>query len=316
MSYSYSLAGRRVWVAGERGMVGAALARRLADEPDVQLLKSPPREGLDLEEETATREWVENNRPDVVIIAAAKVGGILANDTYPVDFLERNLLIQTNIMRASHLAGVQRLLFLGSSCIYPKFAPQPIDESALLTGPLEPTNEWYAIAKIAGIKLVQAYRKQYGLDWISAMPTNLYGPGDNFDLQSSHVLPALMRKFHEAKLDNRKFVEVWGSGSPLREFLHCDDLADALVFLLKNYSEDIHINVGSGDEISIADLATLIAEVLGCKSQTRFDSSKPDGTPRKLMNSDRLFKLGWRGARDLRSGIEQTYEHCLVNGVL
>jgi GDP-L-fucose synthase len=294
-------------------MVGAALMRRLEQE-NVELLVASHSE-LDLEDSEATLAWAVRNQPDIVIIAAAKVGGILANDTQPVDFLERNILIQTNVMRASHTANVQRLLFLGSSCIYPKFAPQPIEEQALLTGPLEPTNEWYAIAKIAGIKLAQAYRKQFGYDWISAMPTNLYGPGDNFDLGSSHVLPALLRKCHEAKVCHKTVLEVWGSGTPMREFLHCDDLADALVFLLKHYSDDTHINVGSGVEISIRDLSAMIAGVVGCEMDVVFDASKPDGTPRKLMCSARLNRLGWDGARDLREGISQTYQDCLAKNL-
>ena len=234
--------------------------------------------------------------------------------TFPVDFLKQNLQIQTNIVSAAYQAGVKRLLFLGSSCIYPKFAEQPIKEESLLTGPLEPTNEWYAIAKIAGIKLVQAYRKQYGYDWISAMPTNLYGPADNYDLQSSHVLPALLRKFHEAKERGDKKVVVWGSGTPLREFMHCDYLADALVFLLANYSGYEHINVGSGTEVTIRELAETIADVVGYKANLIFDDSKPDGTPRKLMESSRLHELGWNNARSLRDGIEHTYKHWLEHG--
>ena len=250
-------------------------------------------------------------KPDAIVVAAAKVGGIHANNAAPVDFLQNNLVIQNNILAAAHACDVDRLLFLGSSCIYPKFAEQPIHEDSLLTGALEPTNEWYAIAKIAGIKLVQAYRKQYGRDWISAMPTNLYGPGDNYDLETSHVLPALLRKFHEAKVSGAKEVVLWGSGTPLREFLHCDDLADALVFLLKHYSEYEHINVGSGSEVTIRGLAETIAKVVGYEAELVFDATKPDGTPRKLMDSGRLHALGWNDARSLEDGIASTYCHWL-----
>ena len=301
-----SLNGKKIWVAGHKGMVGGAIKRRLEEE-DCQILTAD-RATLDLAQYIAVEEWVASQKPDIVIIAAAKVGGIHANNTFPVDFLQTNLQIQTNIMSAAHANGVQRLLFLGSSCIYPKFADQPIAEDSLLTGPLEPTNEWYAIAKIAGIKLAQAYRRQYGRDWISAMPTNLYGPGDNYDLESSHVLPALLRKFHEAKVTEATSVTVWGSGTPRREFLHCDDLADALVFLLKHYSEDEHINVGSGTEVTIKELAHTIAEVVGYEADLNFDSSKPDGTPRKLMDSGRLHRLGWQAARPLKEGIAHAYQ--------
>jgi GDP-L-fucose synthase len=300
-----SLTHKRIFVAGHRGMVGAAVVRRLASENCAVL--TAPRSQLDLTNQQAVQDWMMKNHPDVVVLAAAKVGGIHANNTYPVDFLYQNLMIEANVIHAAHLADVPRLLFLGSSCIYPKHAAQPISEDSLLTGPLEPTNEWYAIAKIAGIKLVQAYRKQYGRDWISAMPTNLYGPGDNYDLASSHVLPALLRKFHEAKKNGAPEVVVWGSGTPLREFLHCDDLADALVFLLKTYSDDAHINVGSGVEVSIRELAESIAHVVGYQAKLTFDASKPDGTPRKLMDSGRLHALGWNGARALRDGITDAY---------
>ena len=265
------------------------------------------REIVDLSDQGAVQEWVSTNRPDCRVVAAAKVGGIPANNSAPVDFLQNNLVIQNNILAAAHENDVRRLLFLGSSCIYPKFAEQPIREDSLLTGALEPTNEWYAIAKIAGIKLCQAYRKQYGRDWISAMPTNLYGPGDNYDLETSHVLPALLRKFHEAKESGASQVTLWGSGAPLREFLHCDDLADALVFVLKEYSEFEHINVGSGSEVTIRELAETIANVVGYDAELVFDASKPDGTPRKLMDSSRLHSLGWDAARSLRQGITDTY---------
>lgn len=302
---SYSLEGKKVWVAGHRGMVGGAVARRLEVENCETLVAG--REIVDLSDLSAVREWMAVNRPDCIVVAAAKVGGIHANNSAPVDFLQSNLTIQNNILAAAHENDVQRLLFLGSSCIYPKFADQPIGEASLLTGPLEPTNEWYAIAKIAGIKLCQAYRKQYGRDWISAMPTNLYGPGDNYDLETSHVLPALLRKFHEAKKSGSHHVTLWGSGSPLREFLHCDDLADALVFLLKKYSRYEHINVGSGSEVTIRELAEIIAEVVGYEAELAFDSSKPDGTPRKLIDSSRLRQMGWANARPIRTGIEDTY---------
>lgn len=290
-------------------MVGGAVARRLESE-DCDLLLAG-RDVVDLCDQSAVQAWMANNCPDCIVVAAAKVGGIHANNVAPVDFLQDNLVIQTNILEAAHQNGVKRLLFLGSSCIYPKFASQPIREDSLLTGPLEPTNEWYAIAKIAGIKLCQAYRKQFGHDWISAMPTNLYGPGDNYDLETSHVLPALLRKFHEAKVSGAREVVLWGSGSPLREFLHCDDLADALVFLLKNYSGYEHINVGSSSEVSIKGLAEMIAKVVGYEAGLVFDSSKPDGTPRKLMDSSRLHGLGWANVRSLEEGISHTYEHWL-----
>jgi len=308
---SYSLEGKKVWVAGHRGMVGGAVARRLESEGCDLLLAG--RDVLDLCYPSAVHAWMADNRPDCVVVAAAKVGGIHANNVAPVDFLQENLVIQNNIFDAAHKNDVERLVFLGSSCIYPKFASQPIREDSLLTGALEPTNEWYAIAKIAGIKLCQAYRKQHGRDWISAMPTNLYGPGDNYDLETSHVLPALLRKFHEAKVSGAKEVVLWGSGSPLREFLHCDDLADALVFLLKHYSEYEHINVGSSSEVTIKGLAETIAKVVGYEAELVFDSSKPDGTPRKLMDSSRLHELGWNKARSLEDGIASTYKHWLAS---
>ena len=307
----YSLEGKKIWVAGHRGMVGGAVVRRLSAEGCDLLLAG--RDVVDLCDQMAVRAWMADNRPACVVVAAAKVGGIHANNVAPVDFLQDNLVIQNNILAAAHHFDVERLLFLGSSCIYPKFADQPIREDSLLTGALEPTNEWYAIAKIAGIKLCQAYRKQYGRDWISAMPTNLYGPGDNYDLETSHVLPALLRKFHEAKMSGASEVVLWGSGSPLREFLHCDDLADALVFLLKHYSEYEHINVGSSSEVTIKGLAETIAKVVGYEAELVFDSSKPDGTPRKLMDSSRLHALGWNNVRSLEDGIASTYEHWLAS---
>jgi GDP-L-fucose synthase len=302
---TYNLSGKRIWVAGHRGMVGGAVVRRLASE-DCEVITAG-RDVVDLTQQAQVADWMAAEKPDAIVMAAAKVGGILANNTRPVDFLLQNLQIETNIVEAAHANDVERFLFLGSSCIYPKMAPQPILEDSLLTGPLEPTNEWYAIAKIAGIKLMQAYRKQYDRDWISAMPTNLYGPGDNYDLQSSHVLPALLRKFHTAKMQGDKEVVVWGSGTPLREFLHCDDLADALVFLLKGYSGYEHVNAGSGVEVTIRELAETIADVVGYDATLTFDSSKPDGTPRKLMDSSTLHQMGWNNARSLRSGLESTY---------
>ncbi|MBK8438684.1 MAG: GDP-L-fucose synthase [Rhodobacter sp.] len=302
---TFDLTGKRVWVAGHRGMVGGAVVRRLAGE-DCEVVTAG-RDEVDLVDQAAVRDWMKRSRPDAIVLAAAKVGGIKANADFPVDFLYQNLMIEANILQAAHEADVARLLFLGSSCIYPKLAPQPIREDALLTGPLEPTNEWYAIAKIAGVKLTQAYRKQYGRDWISAMPTNLYGPGDNYDPESSHVLPALLRKFQEAKTSSASEVVLWGSGTPLREFLHCDDLADALVFLLKTYSGHEHVNVGSGVEVTILELAETIAEVVGYRADLTFDTTKPDGTPRKLMDSGRLHEMGWHGARPLREGIANAY---------
>lgn len=305
----YALEGKKIWVAGHRGMVGGAVALRLEREECEVLLAG--REMVDLLDQVAVMEWMSDAKPDAIVVAAAKVGGIRANNSAPVDFLQNNLVIQNNILAGAHACDVDRLLFLGSSCIYPKFAEQPIHEDSLLTGSLEPTNEWYALAKITGVKLVQAYRKQYGRDWISAMPTNLYGPGDNYDLETSHVLPALLRKFHEAKVSGAKEVVLWGSGTPLREFLHCDDLADALVFLLKHYSEYDHINVGSGSEVTIRGLAETIASVVGYDAELVFDATKPDGTPRKLMNSGRLHALGWSDARSLEDGIVSTYSHWL-----
>ena len=301
----FSLAGRRVYVAGHRGMVGSAVVRRL--ESDGVEVVTATRQQADLRDPAAVTAFLEDTKPDVVVVAAAKVGGILANDTYPADFLYENLMIEANLIHGAFKSGTEKLLFLGSSCIYPKLAPQPIPEDALLTGPLEPTNEWYAIAKIAGLKLCQAYRRQHGVDYISAMPTNLYGPGDNFDLTSSHVVPALMRKAHQLKLQGGKALSVWGSGKPMREFLHVDDAADAMVWLLKNYSGDSHVNVGSGEDITIADLARTIVSVVGAEATITFDATKPDGTPRKLMDVSRLFATGWRPRYGLSDGLEQTY---------
>lgn len=307
----YDLTGKRIYVAGHRGMVGAALVRRLAQENCTVLTAG--RADVDLKRQAEVEAWVAAHQPDAVIVAAAKVGGILANDSLPADFLYDNLMIEANLVEAAHRAGVEKLLFLGSSCIYPRLAPQPMREDSLLTGPLEPTNEWYAVAKIAGIKLAQAYRRQHGADFISAMPTNLYGPHDNFDLQSSHVLPALLRKAHEAKLAGAPSMQIWGTGSALREFLHVDDCADALVFLLKHYSGAEHVNVGSEQEISILGLAQLIAEVVGFSGTIVTDPGKPDGTPRKLMDGSKLRDMGWQPKVGLREGIAATYRWYLEN---
>jgi GDP-L-fucose synthase len=302
----HPLAGKRIWVAGHRGMVGAAVAHRLALE-NCDVIMSE-RSKVNLTRQAEVESWLKAARADAIVVAAAKVGGILANDSYPAEFLYQNLMIEANIVEAAHRADVNRLLFLGSSCIYPKFASQPITEDALLTGPLEPTNEWYAIAKIAGIKLCQAYRKQYGRDYISAMPTNLYGPGDNFDLKTGHVLPALIRKAHEAKIQGLRELAIWGSGTPRREFLHVDDCADALVHLLKVYSGDEHVNVGSGEDLTIRELSELIARVVGFSGRIVTDLSKPDGTPRKLMSGARLAALGWKARKSLEAGVQETYQ--------
>ncbi len=267
-----------------------------------------PRDQLDLKDQSAVQAWFTKHKPELVFLAAGKVGGIMANSTYPADFIYDNLMIEANVIDSSYRTDVEKLLFLGSSCIYPRMARQPISESALLTGPLEPTNEWYAVAKIAGIKLAQAYRRQYRRDFISIMPTNLYGPGDNFDLDTSHVLPALIRKAHEAKITGALEMEIWGSGSPLREFLHVDDLADACIFLMKEYSEDEHINVGSGEEVEIGDVAMLVADVVGFRGEVKRDITKPDGTPRKLLSSDKLRGMGWQPKITLRDGIKSVYD--------
>lgn len=309
--YSYNLAGKRVLIAGYKGMVGAGLCRRLETE-NCEIIKVG-RAQADLTNQSAVEQLIASEKPDVVIIAAAKVGGILANSTYPAEFLYDNLVIASNLIHASHLADVNRLLFLGSSCIYPKMAPQPIQEEALLTGPLEATNEAYAIAKIAGIKLASSYRKQYGRSYISGMPTNLYGPEDNFDLASSHVLPALIRKAHEAKLADDSAIEIWGTGTPMREFLHVDDCADALVHTLKHYDNDQHINIGSGSDISILELTKLICSIVGFNGEIIKDSSKPDGTLRKLMAADKLKALGWTPKISLEDGISSTYKWYLDN---
>lgn len=287
-------------------MVGSALLRRLAHERVGEII-TVTRQTLDLRRQADVDGWFAETRPDAVFVPAAKVGGILANDAYPAVFLYDNLLIAANVINASYKSGVEKLLFLGSSCIYPKFAEQPIVEESLLTGALEPTNEWYAVAKIAGLKLCAAYRRQYGCDFISAMPTNLYGPGDNFDLQSSHVIPALLRKAHEAKLEGAESVEIWGSGAPRREFLHVDDCADALVHLMQNYSGETHVNVGSGEDVTIAETAQLIMDIVGFDGRLTHDKSKPDGTPRKLMSAERIRSMGWSPSIGLRAGLEDTY---------
>jgi len=301
----FELAGQRVWVAGHRGMVGSALVRRLKLESCETIIAG--RETIDLRRQDGVERWMAKTRPDVVIIAAATVGGILANNTRPVDFLYDNLMIESNIIESARNTGVRKLLFLGSSCIYPRLAPQPIQEDALLTGPLEPTNQWYAVAKIAGIMLCRAYRRQYGCDFISAMPTNLYGAIDNFDLDSSHVVPALIAKAHAAKLAGSDEIVVWGTGSPRREFLEVDDLADALVFLLRHYSGEGHVNIGVGDDITIRELAEMIMRVVGVEGRLQFDPSKPDGVPQKLLDSSLLQSMGWRPHIGLEEGLRKTY---------
>ncbi|XP_031120787.1 putative GDP-L-fucose synthase 2 [Ipomoea triloba] len=304
----------KIFVAGHGGLVGSAVVRKLSHLGFSNLLFRTHSQ-LDLAVQSAVDAFFAAEKPDYVVLAAAKVGGIHANNTYPADFITINLQIQTNVVTSAYKHGVKKLLFLGSSCIYPKFAPQPIPEAALLTGPLEPTNEWYAIAKIAGIKMCQAYRIQFKFDAISAMPTNLYGPNDNFHPENSHVLPALLRRFHEAKARNDEKVVVWGSGSPLREFLHVDDLADAIVFLLEHYSGLEHVNVGSGKEVTIKELAELVKEVVGFKGELVWDPTKPDGTPRKLMDSSNLAGMGWTPKISLRDGLVDTYKWYLDNYV-
>lgn len=296
-----------IYVAGHRGLVGSAVLRLLKKRGFSNIL-TRTRTDLDLRDQRAVEAFFAEHKPDYVIMAAAKVGGILANDTFPAEFLSENLAIQSNIIESAHRHETQKLLFLGSSCIYPKLAEQPLREDALLTGPLEPTNEWYAIAKIAGIKMCQAYRRQYGFNAISAMPTNLYGPGDNFDLQSSHVMPALIRKFHTARASGESPVTIWGTGTPRREFLHVDDLADALLYLIEHYDSGEIINIGIGEDISIRELAELIAATVGYDGELEFDTSKPDGTPRKLMDVSRLRAAGWQASIPLQDGIKSTYE--------
>jgi len=301
----FSLKGRRVFVAGHRGMVGSALVRRLQRE-GAEIL-TVGRGQVDLRRQAETEAWMLERRPDAVFVAAATVGGIFANDTRPGEFLYDNLMIAGNVIEASRRAGVQKLLFLGSSCIYPRLAPQPMPEEALLTGPLEPTNQWYAVAKIAGLKLCAAYRRQYGADFVSAQPTNLYGPGDTYDLKASHVVPALIAKTHRAKVTGAAEVEIWGTGTPRREFLHVDDLADALVFLMERYSDESHVNIGWGEDVRIRELAELIAEVVGYRGGFRYAAEKPDGTPRKLLDVGRMTALGWTAPTSLDEGLRRTY---------
>jgi GDP-L-fucose synthase len=302
----FRIEGRRIWVAGHRGMVGSAVVRRLARE-DCELL-AVDRDKVDLRRQAEVEAWMHATKPDAVILAAARVGGIHANASRPADFLDENLTLQTNVIHTAAEMGVRKLLFLGSSCIYPRLAPQPIHESALLTGPLEPTNQWYAIAKIAGLMQCQAYREQHGCDFISAMPTNLYGPGDNFDLEGAHVLPALLRRFRAAARAGDGKVTIWGTGTPRREFLHVDDCADALVFLLQNYSAGETINVGVGRDVTIGELARIVASVTGFSGEIAFDTSRPDGTPRKLLDVSRLTALGWQARIELKEGIASTYQ--------
>lgn len=307
----FDLTGRRVWVAGHRGMVGSALVRRLKTEPCETI--TVDRKTVDLRRQEAVERWMAEARPDVVIVAAATVGGILANDSRPAEFLYDNLAIEANIIHAAHNIGVKKLLFLGSSCIYPRLAEQPMTEDALLTGPLEPTNQWYAVAKIAGIMLCRAYRRQFGCDFISAMPTNLYGIADTYDLAASHVIPALIAKAHAAKVSGAKEVEVWGTGSPRREFLEVDDLADALVFLLKHYTGESHVNVGVGSDVTIRELAETILRVVGIDGRLRFDTSKPDGMPRKILDSSLLLSMGWRPRTGLEQGLRKAYAWYVAN---
>ena len=310
-SPSYSLLGKRVWVVGHRGMVGAALLRRL-DSEDCEIFAATKGE-LDLRRQADVQDWMTETRAQAVFLAAATVGGIQANSTRPAEFLYDNLAISTNVIHAAWKTGVEKLLFLGSACIYPREAPQPMPEEALLSGPLEPTNQWYAIAKIAGMKLCAAYRRQYGCNFIAAQPNNLYGPGDRFDLESSHVTPALMIKAHRAKLEGQASFDVWGSGTPRREFLYVDDLADALVFLMTNYSEEQHVNIGSGQELTISELAEAVAKAVGFEGALVFDSSKPDGMPRKLLDSRRIASMGWSASTPLEEGLEKAYAWFLAN---
>ena len=301
----FSLEGKRVWVAGHRGMIGSALVRRLMQENCTIL--SVDRNRLDLRDQKATDNWMNETKPEVVFLAAATVGGILANKTLPAEFLFNNLVIETNVIHSAYRAGTKKLMFLGSNCTYPTKATQPILEECLLTGRLEPTNQWYAVAKIAGIKLCQAYRRQYGCDFVVVQPASAYGPGDNFSEESSHVISALMKKAHESKINNFETMHVWGTGTPFREYIYVDDLADALIFLIKFYSEELHINVGTGAEVSISALANLISETVGYRGKIEFDQSKPDGMKRKLLSSETLKKLGWKPKTDLNNGLKEMY---------
>ena len=307
----YDLRGKRVWVAGSTGMVGSAIVRRLGDI-DCEVLTTT-RTDVDLTRQAETEDWIAAARPQAIFLAAAKVGGIHANDQFPADFLYENLSIAANIVRGAHAARVEKLLYLGSSCIYPRLADQPMVEDALLTGPLEPTNQWYAVAKIAGLKMCQAYRRQYGVDYISAMPTNLYGPNDNFHPQNSHVLAALMLKAHRAKAENQTEMQVWGSGRPKREFMYVDDLADALVFLMERFSDETHVNVGTGTDVSIREAAETTARVVGFGGKLAFDASKPDGAPRKLLNIGKLAAMGWKACTSLEQGLRHTYAWFAAN---
>jgi GDP-L-fucose synthase len=302
----------KIYVAGHRGLVGSAIVRKLEKDGYNNLI-TRTRQELDLTDQRAVKSFFETEKPEYVYLAAAKVGGIMANKTYPAEFIYQNLQIEINIIYYSHLNGVKKLLFLGSSCIYPKHAPQPMKEEYLLTGVLESTNESYAIAKIAGIKMCESYRRQYNSSYISVMPTNLYGPGDNFDLETSHVLPAMIRKFHESKLDNNRPVELWGTGTPMREFLHVDDLADACIYLMDNYDKQDFVNIGTGTDVTIKELAETIQKVIGHKGEVKWDSSKPDGTPRKLLDVSKLHSLGWKHSIELEEGIKSTYEWYLEN---
>ncbi len=302
----------KIYVAGHRGLVGSAIVRRLLKDGYTGLVTRTSAE-LDLREQAAVREFFATDKPDYVFLAAARVGGILANDSYPADFIYQNLMIEANVIEASRINGVKKLLCLGSTCIYPRLAPQPLREEYLLTGPLESTNEWYAVAKIAGIKLCQAYQRQYGCRFISAMPTNLYGPGDNFDLVTSHVMPALIRKFHDARVHNQPTVTVWGTGKPRREFLHVDDCADACLYLMNHYDDEEIVNIGIGSDLSISDLAALVKEVVGYRGEITYDTRKPDGTPRKLVDVTKITGLGWHARISLAEGISSTYQWYLDN---
>jgi GDP-L-fucose synthase len=308
---NFDLAGKRIWVAGHNGMVGSAVVRRLRREPCTVLVAG--RSVLDLRQQSGVESWMDRHRPQVVVLAAARVGGVHANSSFPVDFLYDNLVLETNIIEAARRSGVEKLLFLGSSCVYPREAPQPITEEVLLTGPLEPTNEWYAVAKIAGIKLCQAYRRQYGCDFISAMPTNLYGPGDNFHPENSHVPAALLRRFYEAKVEGRDEVTVWGTGKPRREFLYVDDMADACVHLLRHYSGELHINIGVGDDVTITEFAEQIKRCVGFEGRICYDRTRPDGPPRKLLDVSRMRALGWSATTPLVEGLQRYYEWFLKN---
>lgn len=308
----YSLPGKRVWVCGHNGMVGSALLRRLKEEKQVEILTAD-RSELDLVNQAAVKDWVTENKPDIIFLAAAKVGGIHANNSYPADFIYLNTMIAANVIHSAYENDVEKLLYLGSSCIYPKLAPQPMKEDALLTGPLEPTNQWYAIAKISGIMMAQAHRLQHGCDFISAMPTNLYGRNDNFHPENSHVIPALIQKIHAAKIENAPAIEVWGSGEVYREFMHADDCADALIFLMKNYSQFEHINVGTGEDVTILELTKTLMRVIGYEGEIVHDLTKPDGPPKKMMDNSKLSEMGWSPHYNLETGLHQAYQWFLEN---